>query len=147
MDAAGAALATVLAQGGSVAFGIAVFTFIMLRGDLLAGIFSTDPDVVEKGFEYLKGFAPETILTAVLFSMIGYFNGNNKTVWVMTQGLIQTLCVRLPVAYFMSSRPDASLTMIGLAAPISTLAGVILNTGFYIHMNKTSASLPDGQRA
>lgn len=54
---------------------------------------------------------------------------------------------RLPVAYFMSSRPDASLTMIGLAAPISTLAGVILNTGFYIHMNKTSASLPDGQRA
>lgn len=47
----------------------------------------------------------------------------------------------------MSSRPDASLTMIGLAAPISTLVGVILNTGFYIHMNKTSASLPDGQRA
>ena len=145
MDAAGAALATVLAQGVSLAFGIAVFTFIMLRGDLLAGIFSTDPDVVEKGFGYLKGFAPETILTAVLFSMIGYFNGNNKTVWVMTQGLIQTLCVRLPVAYFMSSRPDASLTMIGLAAPISTLVGVILNTGFYIHMNKTSASLPDGQ--
>ena len=131
--------------GVGLAFGIAVFTFIMLRGDLLAGIFSTDPDVVEKGFEYLKGFAPETILTAVLFSMIGYFNGNNKTVWVMTQGLIQTLCVRLPVAYFMSSRPDASLTMIGLAAPISTLVGVILNTGFYIHMNKTSASLPDGQ--
>ena len=133
--------------GVGLAFGIAVFTFIMLRGDLLAGIFSTDPDVVEKGFEYLKGFAPETILTAVLFSMIGYFNGNNKTVWVMTQGLIQTLCVRLPVAYFMSSRPDASLTMIGLAAPISTLVGVILNTGFYIHMSKTSASLPDGQRA
>lgn len=133
--------------GVGLAFGIAVFTFIMLRGDLLAGIFSTDPDVVEKGFEYLKGFAPETILTAVLFSMIGYFNGNNKTVRVMTQGLIQPLCVRLPVAYFMSSRPDASLTMIGLAAPISTLAGVILNTGFYIHMNKTSASLPDGQRA
>jgi len=25
--------------------------------------------------------------------------------------------------------------------------GVILNTGFYIHMNKASASLPDGQRA
>ena len=47
----------------------------------------------------LKGFAPETIMTAFLFSMIGYFNGNNRTVWVMTQGIIQTLLIRLPFAY------------------------------------------------
>ena len=31
--------------------------------------------------------------------MVGYFNGNNKTLWVMIQGLIQTLLVRLPLAY------------------------------------------------
>ncbi len=37
-------------------------------------------------------------MTAILFSMVGYFNGNNKTVWVMIQGLIQTLLVRLPLA-------------------------------------------------
>ena len=30
--------------------------------------------------------------------MVGYFNGNNKTVWVMVQGLVQTLLVRLPMA-------------------------------------------------
>ena len=57
----------------------------------------------------------------VLFSMVGYFNGNNKTVWVMTQGLIQTLLVRLPFAYVMSIQPNASLTKIGLAAPVSTM--------------------------
>ena len=65
----------------------------------------------------MKGFAPETILTAVLFSMIGYFNGNNKTLWVMIQGLTQTLLVRLPMAYIMSIQPNASLTNIGIAAP------------------------------
>lgn len=64
-----------------------------------------DAAVIQKGFEYLKGFAPETILTAVLFSMIGYFNGNNKTLWVMIQGLAQTLLVRLPMAYIMSIQP------------------------------------------
>lgn len=64
-----------------------------------------DAVVIQKGFEYLKGFAPETILTAVLFSMIGYFNGNNKTLWVMIQGLAQTLLVRLPMAYIMSIQP------------------------------------------
>ena len=49
---------------------------------MLTSIFTTDEAVVQKGFEYLKGFAPETILTAILFSMIGYFNGHAKTLWV-----------------------------------------------------------------
>ena len=92
--------------------------------------------MVQRGYEYLKGFAPETLLTAVLFSMMGYFNGNGKTVWVMLQGLIQTLLVRLPLAYFMSIQPNASLTKIGLAAPISTMVGVVLNIGFYVYLNR-----------
>ena len=57
--------------------------------------FSTDASVIQNAFAYLKGFAPETIVTAILFSMVGYFNGNNKTVWVTIQGLVQTLLVRL----------------------------------------------------
>ena len=105
----------------------------MLKGDALAGIFSPDPEVVQKGFEYLKGFAPETIVTAILFSMIGYFNGNDQTVWVMIQSLVQTLLVRLPLAYYMSIQPNASLTKIGLSAPISTAVGIVLNVAFYIH--------------
>ena len=113
-------------------FGCFVFALILLKGDLLTGIFSTDAEVVQNGFAYLKGFAPETILTAVLFSMIGYFNGNNQTLWVMIQGLTQTLLVRLPLAYFMSIQPDASLTKIGLAAPVSTAVGIVLNVLFFI---------------
>lgn len=41
-------------------------------------------------------------VTAILFSMVGYFNGHDKTIWVMVQGLVQTLLVRLPLAYYMS---------------------------------------------
>ena len=117
--------------GVGLVVGCFVFALVMLKGDVLTGFFSTDEAVIQNGFAYLKGFAPETIVTAVLFSMIGYFNGNNKTVWVMTQGLIQTLLVRLPFAYIMSIQPNASLTMIGLAAPVSTMVGIILNVGFF----------------
>ena len=123
--------------GVGLIVGCLVFVLIMLKGDVLAGFFSTDPAVIQKGFEYLKGFAPETIVTAVLFSMLGYFNGNNKTVWVMIQGLVQTLLVRLPMAYFMSIQPNASLTKIGLSAPVSTAVGVILNVGFFIYFTRT----------
>lgn len=68
--------------------------------------------------------------------MIGYFNGHDQTLWVMIQGLIQTLLVRLPLAYYMSIQPNESLTYIGLAAPIATITGIILNVCFYIFMNK-----------
>lgn len=122
--------------GVGLFFGCAVFALVMLKGDVLAGIFSPDAEVVQKGFEYLKGFAPETILTAILFSMLGYFNGNNKTLRVMAQGLIQTLLVRLPFAYVMSIQPNASLTKIGLAALVSTLVGIILNVGFYLYLDR-----------
>ena len=118
--------------GVGLGFGCVVFALVMLKGDVLAGFFSTDEAVIRKGFEYLKGFAPETIATAILFSMIGYFNGNQQTLFVMIQGLVQTLLVRLPMAYVMSIQPNASLTKIGLAAPVSTVVGVLLNVGFFI---------------
>lgn len=126
--------------GVGLVFGCAVFVLVLMKGDALAGIFSSDAEVVQKGFEYLKGFAPETIVTAVLFSMVGYFNGNNQTLWVMVQGIVQTLLVRLPLSYYMSIQPDASLTRIGLAAPLSTTVGIVLNVAFYIYWNRKEAS-------
>ena len=124
--------------GVGLAVGFFVFLLVLFKGDMLAGFFSTDAGVVQKGYDYLKGFALETIVTAVLFSMVGYFNGNNKTLWVMAQGLIQTLLVRLPLAYFMSIQPNTSLTKIGLAAPISTIVGIILNIGFFLYLERAN---------
>ena len=128
-----------------VAFGIVMFALVLLKGDVLAGLFSTDAEVVRRGFEYLRGFAPETIVTAVLFSMIGYFNGSNQTLWVMIQGLIQTLLVRLPLAYYMSIQPNASLTKIGISAPVATVVGIVLNIGFFLYLNRRDAAKRDAE--
>ena len=122
--------------GVGLTIGCIVFIFVMFKGDMLAAIFTTDEAVIQRAYEYLKGFAPETLATAILFSMIGYFNGNNKTVFVMVQGLIQTLLIRLPLAYVMSIQPNASLTNIGLAAPVSTVAGVIMSVTYFIYLNR-----------
>ncbi len=122
--------------GIGLVIGCLVFIFILFKGDLLTGIFTSDVAVVQNGYDYLKGFAPETIVTAILFSMVGYFNGHDKTLWVMIQGLIQTLLVRLPLAYYMSIQPGASLTKIGFAAPAATMFGIVLNVGFYIWLRK-----------
>ena len=125
--------------GIGLTVGSFVFALIMLKGDVLSGIFTTDAAVIQNGYAYLKGFAPETLVTAILFSMVGYFNGNDRTVWVMVQGLVQTLLVRLPLAYFMSIQPNASLTKIGLAAPASTAVGIVLNICFFLYLERQSA--------
>ena len=122
--------------GIGLVFGCAMFALVWCKGDVLCSLFTAEAGVIANGFAYLKGFALETIATAVLFSMVGYFNGSNKTVWVMVQGLVQTLLVRLPMAYFMSIQPNASLTGIGLAAPISTLVGVVLNVCFFLYLQR-----------
>ena len=128
-------------MGIGLVVGVIVFACVWFYGDILTSIFTTDMAVVQKGAEYLKGFAPETIVTAILFSMVGYFNGNEKTVWVMTQGLVQTLLVRLPLAYYMSIQPNASLTKIGLAAPVATTFGIVLNVIFYLVFTKKSQNV------
>lgn len=58
---------------------VLVACLVNVAGDLLlvAGL-GMDAVVVRSGFAYLKGFAPETIMTVVLFSMVGYFNGRPR---------------------------------------------------------------------
>lgn len=122
--------------GVGLVFGVAVFCLVLFKGDLLSSIFTTDPAVIQNAFDYLKGFALETIGTAILFTMLGYFNGTEQTLFVMAQGIIQTLLVRLPLAYFMSIQSNTNLTKIGFAAPISTAVGVLMSVCYYLYMNK-----------
>ncbi|MCM1304936.1 MAG: MATE family efflux transporter, partial [Butyrivibrio sp.] len=97
---------------------------------------SSDAAVIARAAEYLKGFAPEAIVTAILFSFVGYYNGHSKTLFVMLQGLAQTFIVRLPVSYIMSIQPDASLAMIGLAAPCATIFGIVINLLYFTKVSK-----------
>ena len=118
-------------MGVGLVVGVIVFFCVWNFGDILTSVFTTDTAVIQKGADYLRGFAPETIVTAIMFSMVGFFNGYEKTVWVMSECLIQSLLVRLPLAYVMSIQPNASLTKIALAAPIATCCGILLNVMFY----------------
>lgn len=112
--------------------GVLVFILIFFKGDFVSSLFTDNAAVIKRSFEYLRGFAIEAVVTSVLFSYIGYFNGHGATMLVLVQGLAQSFLVRLPMSYIMSIQPDASLAMIGLAAPTATVFGIVLNTVFFI---------------
>ncbi len=116
--------------------GLFVGILIFFRGDLLSRLFTNDAAVIKRSFEYMKGFAPEAVVTSILFSYMGYFNGHSKSFFVMAQGLAQAFLVRLPMSYIMSIQPDASLTAIGAAAPTATVFGIILCLIYYKVMGR-----------
>ncbi len=116
--------------------GIVVGFLVFFYGDVLSAAFSSEEAVIQRAAQYLRGFAPEAVVTSFLFSFMGYFNGHSRSLFVMAQGLAQSFLVRLPMSYVMSIQPDASLMMIGLAAPTATVFGIVLCLVYYVRMNR-----------
>ena len=105
--------------------GILIFLVGFFGGAQLSSLFTEDGEVIVQSADYLKGFSADCILTCILFSSIGYFNGCGKSIPVMVQGITSAFCIRIPVSVFMSGLPNASLLLVGLATPITTVYGII----------------------
>ena len=110
----------------SLAAGIVMGYFTFFHGDLLAGIFARDKEIIIAAADYLKAYAIDCLLASFLFCFIGYFNGCSNTTFVMFQGIIGAFGVRLPVSWIMSRQSTVSLFHIGLATPASTMLQIIL---------------------
>ena len=123
-------------MGVGAGIGVVIALLALFRGDWLAAMFSGNEQDIARAFEYLRGFAPEAVLTSVLFSFLGYFNGHSRSTFVMAQGIAQAFLIRLPVSYVMSIQPGASLTGVGLAVPLSTVFGIVLCLLYYRRMNR-----------
>ncbi|MBR2043054.1 MAG: MATE family efflux transporter [Clostridia bacterium] len=115
----------------SLAIGIFVGYFSFFHGEILAGIFAKDTAITANAAEYLKAYAIDCLLTAFLFCFMGYFNGCGNTAFVMLQGIIGGICVRLPLSLIMSKITPVSLFRIGLATPSSSLVQIILCLSFF----------------
>ena len=120
----------------SFAVGCVIGAFTFVKGDLLASIFSSDVAVILAAHDYLKAYAIDCLLVAVMFCMVGFFNGLGKTVFVMIQGIVGALGVRVPVVLLMSSLPNTSLFLIGLGTPASTFAQIVLCVGFMYYLKR-----------
>ncbi len=114
---------TAVITGCSV--GVVIFLAAFFGGAAVSGLFTSDAEVIAQSADYLKGFSPETILTCILFSSIGYFNGYGRSLPVMVQGITSACLIRIPAALFMSSLPNTSLMLVGLATPLTTVYGIL----------------------
>ena len=110
--------------GSSLLAGFVLFYVAFFHGDLLSAIFAKDLEVIAASADYLKAYAIDCLFTAFLFCFMGYFNGCEKTFFVMLQGIVGAFGVRIPVAWFMSKQAGVTLFRLGLATPCSTIVQI-----------------------
>jgi len=120
----------------SLCAGLLMGYLSFFQGDVLCEIFSNDSEVVQAGWQYLKAYSIDCILTSFFFCFTGFFNGCGYTKFVMIQGIIGAFLVRVPVSFLMSKIEPVSLFRIGLATPASSLVQTILCVCYLLHVKK-----------
>lgn len=91
------------------------------HGDRMSMIFIQDTQVIAASSLFLKATAIECFFLSISYCFDGYFNGIEKTTFVMVRGVSAALLVRIPFAYYASISPNASLFQIGLATAYAAL--------------------------
>ena len=102
-----------------------VFLISYFGGGLMSRAFTSDPAVIKASHLYIQGFSFDCILTCYLFASIGLLNGTGHTFPVFMQGVTSAIIVRIPSALLLSSIAGATLFHVGLAAPITTVYGIV----------------------
>lgn len=131
------------AQRISFCFGSGMFLLTFFAGRGLASLFVSDPQVLTAAADYLRGSSFEYLLSAFTFCFLGYFNGRERTTFVMLQGLAVSFLVRIPLSYFFSCLPQTGMFLISLAVPASALVNLTLCVLYFLrlrHRDRKEAS-------
>ena len=120
----------------SLAVGAGLGYLSFFHGGVLTGLFSNDPAVIQAGWDYLRAYAIDCMLTPIFFCFIGFYNGVGRTKFVMVQGIISAFLVRVPVSFLMSRQQPVSLFRIGLATPASSLLQIVLSLIYFRYLGR-----------
>ncbi len=116
--------------------GLSIGLFAYFKGSILISLFTKDAAVIAEGKEFLRATAIESIICSTTFCLLGYFNGNGKTFFVMMQSLIAAFLVRVPFSLLMSKKPDVSMFEMGLAAPVAAVFSLLISIIYFIILEK-----------
>ncbi|MFR9496450.1 MAG: MATE family efflux transporter [Rikenellaceae bacterium] len=120
----------------SGAAGVFMAYMCYFHGDMLLSIFNQDPHVIAAAGTYLDAYVVEMMLVSALFCLTGYLNGCGATIYVMIQGVVSAIAIRLSLTYIFSLIEPVSLFRIGLATPIATAIQVLMCLYFIRKIDK-----------
>ena len=121
-----------LRVGLLVAFVISalIFAAMAIFPAQIIGSFTKDAAVVAAGVDYLTYFKFDCMLFTLAFCVIGYINGTGHTRYTLIINIIASFAVRLPLIWYLSRLPGATLKTISLGLPSASLVQFLLGLAF-----------------
>ncbi len=114
------------AIGYTFIFGLICLIWQQINPESAVRIFTKDPNVIKEGASYLKSFSFDLIIVPFAFCLNAFFNGCGHTAFSMTNSLIATLLIRVPLAFLITGIFGKTLFNLGMAAPIASLCAVTI---------------------
>ncbi len=117
----------IVAGGFAIPISVVVFTF----APVLIRIFTTDPEVIRIGVEYLRIVSPSYVPFALMFAYNGFLRGAGDTFQTMLNTLLTLWLVRIPLAKLLSltSLAERGIWVSFVAGPI---AGYLIAYFYYL---------------
>ena len=120
----------------SLGISAVLFVLTQLFPTFWAGIFTTDPEVIEAAAQYLRSYSIDCLIVCFVFNLNSYFSGCGQSVITAAHNIIATLCVRIPMSWALSRMPGTSLFAMGLAAPAASLLQVVICVAYFLWLRK-----------
>ena len=97
--------------------------------------------------ELLKATSIEYFILSIAYCFTGYFNGVERTAFVMAQGLLSIFLVKIPYAYLASQKPNPQLFDIGLSTAYTAAFSLAACLIYYFYLRRKDAAAKEKQRA
>lgn len=115
----------------SVCLSILTFSAMRFASSTVMQLYTSDTDIIFAGCEYIHFYSYDTLLVCITFCMAGFFSGSGNSLFTLIRNLASTLLVRVPLAYYFCHMASVRMSYIGLAAPIASVASILISL-FYL---------------
>lgn len=115
----------------SVLFSVIITAIILIWGDKMMVVFTTNPRVVDIGYHYLMVVSFFYVAFAVMFCINGLLRGAGAAVVPMYITLLSLWIVRIPLAYLLSKTFGMNEAGVWWSIPIGWLMGAIASSIYY----------------
>lgn len=130
-------------QGTALALccSVVITGMILLLGKHLMGIFTNTPELVELSMNMMRILAVGYIAMAVLQCLSGVMRGAGDTMTPMWISIIQTVCLRVPLAYLMcfltrsAEYPNGRQECIFISLLAAWILATVITCIFYVRGN------------
>lgn len=110
----------------SAGFGTVCAVTLQFIPEVAVRLFTSDPQVVTLGSEYLRGYVWDCMLAGVHFCFSGFFTACGLSIISFSHNFLSIICARIPLSWLASEMYPDTLYPMGLASPTGSLLSIII---------------------